>query len=56
MGKSEKRRKTELLVVRCTPWEMQTIDLAAKESGMSRSEFVRNAALVRAEDVLRGAA
>ena len=55
MSGSEKRRLTEFIAVRCTKRDLAVIDAAAKASGMSRSGFVRRAALGRAEHVLGGA-
>jgi uncharacterized protein (DUF1778 family) len=56
MSKSEKRRLTEFIAVRCTRAEKKLIERAAKASGMSVSAFARSAAVRRAEHVTGGAA
>ena len=53
MSKSEKRRLNQFIAIRCTAEEKQLIVMAANSTGHSVSEFVRWAAMRRAEEVVR---
>ncbi|MFJ1765018.1 plasmid mobilization protein [Amycolatopsis sp. NPDC088138] len=52
MSGSEKRKKDQLICIRCTVWEKQLIEKVAAISRVSVAEFVRGAALKRAQDVV----
>lgn len=52
MSGSEKRKKDQLICIRCTVWEKQLIEKVAAISRVSVAEFVRGAALKRANEVI----
>jgi len=53
MSESENRRMNRIISLRCTAEEKALIELAAIATRQSVSEFVRWAALRRAEEVAR---